>query len=87
MATRPIDHDIRRRLETVERFLIEEFDDLSAALVQSEVRNAASALLREARIQDYVPLLTHRHAYERLTAHRGSALRGGEASSFEARAA
>lgn len=72
MATLLVDAETRRRLETVERSLVREFDDLPARVVEDEVADMSGEFLRQARIVDYVPLLTFRLARDRLLGHRVS---------------
>jgi len=72
VATLLIDTETRRRLDTVGSALTTEFADLSPTLVVDAVDGTALELLRDATIVDYVPVLTHRLARDRLLLHRAS---------------
>jgi phage terminase Nu1 subunit (DNA packaging protein) len=56
----------RRKLEHLPGDLQREFPAVPLQRIHDVVEGLASELLDAARFDDYVPLLTHRHARERL---------------------
>jgi len=56
----------RRRLDDAKRLLAREFDWLPGSVVAEEVDAVACALAERARFDDYIPILAHRFARERL---------------------
>lgn len=56
----------RRKLEHVPGDLQREFPHIPMEQIHNVVQTLASDLLDAAHFDDYVPLLTHRHARERL---------------------
>ena len=55
-----------KKLEHSVGMLIREFDTFEPDEIADEVQGYADLLLQEAHFDDYVPLLAHRHARQRL---------------------
>ena len=63
--------DTQRKLERLPDVLESEFPQVGADVVKAEIERIQTAMLTEARIEDFVPVLVLRYAREQLLERAG----------------
>ena len=63
-----VDETFEKRMRQAATEVAREFDSLDPDLVQREFARVSEALLRNATVMDFVPVLAHRHVRENLRA-------------------
>ncbi len=58
--------ETRARIDFATKVLVKEFGHVSREQIVGEVETVAEALLRDARFDNYVPILAHRFARDHL---------------------
>ena len=66
--TTVLDATFEKRMQQAESEIVREFDSLDRELVRQHFDRVSSSLLREAKVTDFVPVLTRRHVREILRA-------------------
>jgi hypothetical protein len=67
-VTTVLDATFEKRMRQAESEIVREFDTLDRELVRQHFDHVSSSLLREAKVTDFVPVLTRRHVREILRA-------------------
>lgn len=63
--------DTQRKLERLPGVLESEFPEVGAEVVRAEIERVQTAMLIDARIEDFVPVLVLRYAREQLLGRSG----------------